>query len=510
MVQSVEKVHRRVDFLTYKWYNSKWVKKMLNKEKEDRYQVEIYCIDELVPRNHLLRKIEKAVDFKRIYEITDELYCKDNGRPNVDSVVLFKMVLIQHLYGLNSLRRTHEEIQMNIAYRWFLGYSLNEPIPHFSTVSRNFKHRYSLEVIDSVFEWILSEIEEAGYLSPESVFIDGTHIKANANIKKAIKKAVPEAAKIYEAKLCEEVGIDREAHGKKSLKDKNDDDDDTPSTPANKEILESTTDPECGVFHKGEHKKCFAYAAQTGCDKYGYVMGVTVNPGNVHDSVAFDKLYDELTEKHPEIEVIAADSAYKTPWICKKITDDNRIMSMPYKRPMGKDGFFRPHEYVYDEYYDCVICPENQILKYSTTNREGYREYKSDRCICESCPSKDRCTHSKSCQKVVTIHIWSKYIDLAEDYRHTPSIREIYDKRKETIERVFADAKEKHAMRYTQYRGLAQVTKWVKLKFAAMNLKKYAIHRFGGCLFYSLFCTFSLFWHYFTPFPPGKRGFATS
>ena len=72
---------------------------MLNKEKADRYQIEFYCVDDLVPKNHLLRKIEKAVDFKKIYEITDELYCKDNGRPNVDSVVLFKMVLIQHLYG---------------------------------------------------------------------------------------------------------------------------------------------------------------------------------------------------------------------------------------------------------------------------------------------------------------------------------------------------------------------------------------------------------------------------
>ena len=483
---------------------------MLNKEKEDRYQVEFYCIDDLVPKNHLLRKIEKAVDFKKIYELTDELYCKDNGRPNVDSVVLFKMVLIQHLYGLNSLRRTHEEIQMNIAYRWFLGYSLHENIPHFSTVSRNFKHRYSLEVIDSVFEWILSEIEEAGYLSPEAVFIDGTHIKANANMKKAIKKAVPEAAKIYEERLAEEIGMDREAHGKKPLKDKNtDDDDDTPSSPATKEILESTTDPECGVFHKGEHKKCFAYAAQTGCDKHGYVMGVTVNPGNVHDSVAFDGLYDELTEKHPEIEIVAADSAYKTPWICKKITDDNRIMSMPYKRPNGKDGFFRPHEYVYDEYYDCVICPENQILKYSTTNRDGYREYKSNKCICQNCPSREKCTQSKECQKTVTIHIWNNYVELAEDYRHTPYIKQIYEKRKETIERVFADAKEKHAMRYTQYRGLAQVTKWVKLKFAAMNLKKYANHRFGERLLYAFFDAFCFFRYYFTPFSKRKWGFAT-
>ena len=238
-------------------------------------------------------------------------------------------------------------------------------------------------------------------------------------------------------------------------------------------------------------------------------MGVTVNPGNVHDSVAFDGLYDELSEKHPEIEIIVADAAYKTPWICKKITDDNRTMSMPYKRPMGKDGFFRPHEYVYDEYYDCVICPENQVLKYSTTNREGYREYKSNKCTCQKCPSREKCTQSKECQKVVTIHIWNNYIELAEDYRHTPYIKQIYEKRKETIERVFADAKEKHAMRYTQYRGLAQVTKWVKLKFAAMNLKKYAIHRFREPLFISLFFLFSYFGHYFSPFPNRKWGFDT-
>ena len=71
-------------------------------------------------------------------------------------------------------------------------------------------------------------------------------------------------------------------------------------------------------------------------------------------------------------------------------------------------------------------------------------------------------------------HIWKDYEDLADDARYTPKYRDLYKQRKETIERVFADAKEKHAMRYTQYRGLTQVTNWVKLKFAAMNLKKLA------------------------------------
>lgn len=67
-------------------------------------------------------------------------------------------------------------------------------------------------------------------------------------------------------------------------------------------------------------------------------------------------------------------------------------------------------------------------------------------------------------------------MELVENYRHTPEYKELYTHRKETIERVFADAKEKHGMRYTPYRGLVQVTKWVRLKFASLNLKKLAIH----------------------------------
>ena len=82
------------------------------------------------------------------------------------------------------------------------------------------------------------------------------------------------------------------------------------------------------------------------------------------------------------------------------------------------------------------------------------------------------CTQNAKCEKTVTRHIWQRFVDMAEDVRHTPLYRDIYKLRQQKIERVFADAKEKHGMRYTQYRGLAQVTNWVKLKFAAMNLKK--------------------------------------
>ena len=123
---------------------------------------------------------------------------------------------------------------------------------------------------------------------------------------------------------------------------------------------------------------------------------------------------------------------------------------------MTSDGYFRKYEYVYDEYYDCYICPNNQVLKYSTTNRDGYRDYKSNPEICQHCPCREQCTKSKDCQKTVTRHVWEDYLEKVEDCRHTPWVKDLYDMRKQKIERVFADAKVKHG--FTQLRGLAKVT----------------------------------------------------
>ena len=134
---------------------------MLERGKLDRGVVEIVDTESLVPAEHLLRKIDAAVDFNRVYEMVEALYSEDNERPSVDPVVLFKMVLIQHLYGLPSLRRTAEEVNLNVAYRWFLGYTLQEETPHFSTVSYNFRHRFTEETVDKVFAWILSEAANA-------------------------------------------------------------------------------------------------------------------------------------------------------------------------------------------------------------------------------------------------------------------------------------------------------------------------------------------------------------
>ena len=213
---------------------------MLVKHKELDGQMEFVVLEELVPANHLLRKIKAAIKFDKIYDFVEKLYCEDNGRPSIDPVVLFKIVLIQHIYGIPSLRRTLEEVRMNMAYRWFIGYALTEEIPHFSTVSYNFKHRFNTATVEYVFRWVLKAAAEEGCLDTEALFVDGTHIKASANLKKQAKKSVPVEAKRYARELFDEINKDREDHDKPPFGDKD-------GGSGEKETVVSTTDPEAGV-----------------------------------------------------------------------------------------------------------------------------------------------------------------------------------------------------------------------------------------------------------------------
>ena len=438
---------------------------MLDESIDHRAELEIISLDVMVPQDHLLRKIDKVVDFSYVYDLTKDYYRQDFGRPAVDPVVLVKMAFIQHIFGIKSLRQTAKEVDMNMAYRWFLGFSFFTQVPHFATLSYAFATRFPSELFERIFAWILEEIANKGFLSTSTVFIDSTHIKANANRKKRYKELAVETARSYDKRLREEINAERINNGDKPY------DDDTP--PRVKEVIKSVTDPDSGLFVKGEHKVEFAYSAHVACDGNNFIISKEVTAGNVHDSRVFDKVYDDSVNKFPEIETVAVDAGYKTPWIYKKVIDDKRNISTPYKRPMGKVNYFRPYEYVYDEYFNCVLCPENKVLDYRGVNREGYRSFRNKVSTCNNCNSKFKCTVSKV--KSVLKHIWSDYIEIAEDFRHSPEGKSSYALRSQTIERVFADAKEKHGMRYSFIRGLERVNNWITMKFSAMNLKKLAM-----------------------------------
>lgn len=439
---------------------------MITKHSEQkREQIQYTSVEMLIPENHLLRQIEQVVDFDFVYPLVEDMYSPDKGRPGIDPVVLVKIVLLQYLYGIRSMRQTIEEIRFNVAYRWFLGYDLYESPPHFSTFGKNYKRRFEgSDLFEKIFAHVLELCAKKGFVQGEVLFVDSTHMKACANKNKKIKKEAERVAKSYHKELLEEINHDRAAHGKNPF-----DDDDPPGVTT---VTQSITDPDSGMFVKGEHKRDFAYNIQTACTKRGVVVGYDVSAGNIHDSVSFDGLYPKLLPFNPLYLVM--DAGYKTPGIMRMLLKDGIYPITPYVRPKTDKAFFKKYEYAYDEYYDCYICPENEILPYSTTNREGYREYKSTGSVCETCSQLARCTRSKNHVKVLTRHVWSEYMEFADHIRYMYGMKELYALRKETIERVFGDAKEKHGMRYTQYRGKGKIEMEAALTYTAMNLKKLA------------------------------------
>ncbi len=196
-----------------------------------------------------------------------------------------KNPFIQYLYGIKSMRQTIKDIEVNVAYRWFLGLEMYDSVPHFSTFGKNYTRRFKdTDLFEQIFAKILEDCYKWKFVDPTEVFVDATHAKA----------------------------------------------------------------------------------------------------------------------------------------IAKLLIDKGITPLFPYKRPMTKKGFFKKYEYVYDEYYDCYICPNNQILRYSTTNRDGYKEYKSCKHICSQCPYLSQCTESKEHVKIVTRHIWEEYMEKCEDIRKEP------------------------------------------------------------------------------------------
>ena len=162
-------------------------------------------LDELVPQDHNVRLFEDTIDWTFIYPLVKPLY-SEVGRASIDPVVLFKMLFINYSFGINSMRKTCEEIKVNVAYRWFLGIDIYETVPNFSTWSQNYIRRYKdSKVFEEIFYKIIKEGIDNGFIDPTAVFGDGTHRKANANVKKSTDKEVEIIAKVYEKELIEEI-----------------------------------------------------------------------------------------------------------------------------------------------------------------------------------------------------------------------------------------------------------------------------------------------------------------
>lgn len=131
---------------------------MTENADKKREQIHLLCMDEMVPKDHLLRIIDKAIDWTFIYDLVKDKYSHDTGRPSMDPVTLIKIPLIQYLYGIKSMRQTVKEIEVNVAYRWFLGLDMTDKVPHFSTFGKNYTRRFKdTDLFEQIFAHILEE-----------------------------------------------------------------------------------------------------------------------------------------------------------------------------------------------------------------------------------------------------------------------------------------------------------------------------------------------------------------
>lgn len=171
-------------------------------------------LDSLVPKDHIIRKIDSALDLSFIYEKVKFLY-SNTGTNSIDPVILFKIILIQYIFGIRSMRQTIKKIEVNIAYIWYLGYGLDEKIPHFTTFGKNYKRRFEgTDIFEEIFNQVIAEIIKCRFLDTENIFIDGTHIKANASNKRSKSTIVQENSKFYQEYLQKEINEDREINKK--------------------------------------------------------------------------------------------------------------------------------------------------------------------------------------------------------------------------------------------------------------------------------------------------------
>lgn len=444
---------------------------MLKERSSIQSELELICIEELVPASHLLRKIDRTIDFSFIYGKVEHLYCAHNGRPPVDPVMLFKMLFIGYLFGIRSERRLEQEIKVNTAYRWFLGLGLRGRVPDHSTISRNRQDRFAgTGVYQEIFDEIVLQAMSRKLVDGTILYSDSTHLKASANKNKYEKQLVEQSTRSYLAELDEAVEQDRAEHGKKPLKAQEEE-------PELKETKVSTTDPDSGYMVRDGKPKGFFYLDHRTVDaKHSLITDVYVTPGNVHDSVPYLDRLDRQRERFDfTVEAVGIDAGYSTAPICKGLVDRDIYGVLPYVRPGGTKGMLKKSSFVYDEHHDCYLCPEAQVLEYSTTNRDGYREYKSNPHLCGECPRLKECTQSRNCTKVITRHVWEKEKEQIIEHRYEERGKRIYKRRKETVERSFADAKELHGHRYARMRGIAKVSEQCLLSATAQNIKKMAL-----------------------------------
>src|SRR5208337_2661426 len=445
---------------------------MLKKPGFEQTAIEMVTLDQLVPKDHLLRKIDAVIDFSFIHGRVAGLYCPDNGRPPLDPTLMFKALFIGYLFGVRSERQLVREIEVNVAYRWFLRLKLTEPVFDASTLSQNRRRRFNdTSVAQDIFDAIVEQAIGHGLVEGKVLYTDSTHLKANANKNKFDLEMVAKSRADYWDALDAAIDEDRAQHGKPPLKSKE-------RVPEVAETKVSRTDPQSGYMVRDGKPKGFFYLDHRTVDsRFSIVTDSFATPANVHDSIVYLSRLDRQRERFGlSVRAVGLDAGYATAGIAKGLEDRAVFGVTGYRaQTPPKPGMMRKSAYKYDAECDAYQCPGGQALAYATTDRDGYRHYKSDPVQCRTCPLLASCTSNAKAERTITRHVWQDARERVDARRLTAWGKFVYKRRKETVERSFADAKQLFGHRYARFRGLIRVRCQCLLAAAAQNIKKIAL-----------------------------------
>lgn len=443
-------------------------------------KLHMITIEDLVPQDHFLRKLEEALDLSFVRTETADLYSKRYGRPPIDPVVLLKYLLVGYLYGIPSERQIEQRVQTDVALRWYLGLDLFDAVPDHSTISQLRRRKPAFrKIFRRLFEAVVGQCIAAGLVSGRLVGTDSTHVKANAS--RASEELVElaeepgsywERLDVYEEKalekLAEKTGRRRKKRTQQIKRD---------NRRTQKRV--SRTDPGAGHMKRpGKPEGQYYLPHQTvDCD-HGIILGVTVTPGDVHDSVPYLEQLEYIHKNVIPIQSATADSAYDFPLAHQALCEQGiQFFVRPQRvHPTTKVEFVR-ELFRYDEQRDCYFCPNGKPLELHGVGRSASAvtwRYQARREDCQSCPDRHRClsqSHRNWGRKLErSVFHETVQRDLAR--QNEPTYLDALRKRQIWCEGTFAAQKWGHNLTRVLRRGLEAVEDHCLLSATALNLKR--------------------------------------
>ena len=436
-------------------------------DREHGAQQKMLCVtmESLMPEKHFLRDLDRLVDFSFVYDKVAELY-SNTGRRSIDPVVIVKMMLLGYLYGIDSERRLEQDVQVNIAYRWFLGIDLDESVPDHSTFSQLRRRKFNgTTLFEDIFEQVVRICIEKGLITGKLLLTDSTHVRANARNDLYETITVADEPSAYIKRLNEKaiedglLATDYADHIK----------------PKTKEVKQSTTDPESGYMHRPGKPNGFHYLSHQTCDsEHGLITDVFVTPGNASDrSVHSERIQAQIDKYGFETEAVCADKGYDSSEIHSDMLERGIQTYIPKCDPNTDENRFQSSDYQYNEETDTYRCPAGHCLSYKYyDHRIGGKIYYSRDVECRDCPYRDKCFSSKSKHKLILRKLTQTAYETQCEKNDTPEYFAAMRLRQIWCEGNFSHQKANHNLKRVRTRGLGKATMHCLLSATALNLKR--------------------------------------